>query len=63
LEKLKISMEEIVPAIYLIAILILVLPAFLNTNSKLKTLLKNLSIWLVIILTITMISYVLFQKI
>ena len=51
-------MEEIVPAIYLIAILILVLPAFLN-----KTLLKNLSIWLVIILTITMISYVLFQKI
>ncbi len=56
-------MEEIVPAIYLIAILILVLPAFLNTNSKLKTLLKNLSIWLVIILTITMISYVLFQKI
>tara|TARA_Y100001936_G_scaffold168367_1_gene164556 strand:- start:2199 stop:2390 length:192 start_codon:yes stop_codon:yes gene_type:complete len=63
LEKLEISMEEIVPAIYLIAILILVLPAFLNTNSKLKTLLKNLSIWLVIILTITMISYVLFQKI
>ena len=53
-------MEEIVPAISLIAILILVLPAFLNTNSKLKIFLTNFSVWLVIILIITAISYVLF---
>ena len=53
-------MEEIVPAIYLIAVLILVLPAFLNTNSKLKIFLKNFSVWLIIILMITTISYILF---
>ena len=53
-------MEEIVPAISLIAILILVLPAFLNTNSKFKIILKNLSIWGVVILIITTISYTFF---
>ena len=33
---------------------------FLNINSKLKILLKNLSIWSIIILIITTISYILF---
>ena len=30
------GLEEIVPAIFLIAVLVLVLPAFLRSNSKLK---------------------------
>jgi len=30
------NIEQIIPAIFLIAVLILVLPAFLKTNSKLK---------------------------
>jgi len=38
------GLEQIVPAIFLIAVLILVLPAFLRTNSKLK---QFLSSWLV----------------
>ena len=33
--------EQIIPAISLIAVLILVLPAFLRTNSKLKQFLTN----------------------
>ena len=42
--------EQIVPAISLIAVLILVLPAFLRTNSKLKQFLTNLSIWAIIVI-------------
>ena len=36
------NLDQIVPAISLIAVLILVLPAFLRTNSKLKQFMKNL---------------------
>ena len=37
---------------FLIAVLILVLPAFLKTNSKLKQFLTNLSIWAIIVIVI-----------
>ena len=50
------GLEEIVPAIFLIAVLILVLPAFLKTNSKLKTFLKNLAIWAIIVLAVVIAS-------
>ena len=49
--------EEIIPTISLIAILILVLPTFLRSNSKSKQFLTNLSIWAIIILAIMIISY------
>ena len=42
--------DQIIPAVYLIAVLILVLPAFLRTNSKLKQFLTNLSIWAIIVI-------------
>ncbi len=51
------GLEEIVPAISLIAVLILVLPAFLRSNSKLKLFLKNLSIWAIIVLVVMIVSY------
>ena len=54
------GLEEIVPAIFLIAVLILVLPAFLRSNSKLKQFLKNLSIWAIIILAVILVSYLIF---
>ncbi len=41
--------------VFLIAVLFLVLPSFLNTNSKLKQLVKNISIWAVIVLIIVVI--------
>jgi len=44
------NIEQIIPAIFLIAVLILVLPAFLKTNSKLKQFLTNLSIWAIIVI-------------
>ena len=54
------GLEEIVPAISLIAILILVLPVFLKSNSELKQFLKNLSIWAIIVLAVMIVSYLVF---
>ena len=47
--------EQIMSAIFLIAVLILILLAFLSTNNKIKQFLKNLSIWAVIVLIIIVI--------
>jgi len=49
--------EQIIPAISLIAVLILVLPAFLRTNSKLKQFLTNLSIWAIIVIVVMIVLY------
>ena len=46
---------QIMSAIFLIAVLVLLLPAFLSTNNKIKQFLKNLSIWAVIVLIIIVI--------
>ena len=42
--------DQILPFVYMLGILLLVLPAFLQSNSKLKQFLTNLTIWIVIIL-------------
>ena len=49
--------DQIIPAISLIAVLILVLPAFLKTNSKLKQFLTNLSIWTIIVIVVMVVLY------
>jgi len=49
--------DQAIPIIYLIGVLILVLPSFLHSNSKLKQFLANLSIWVIIVLIVTTISY------
>ena len=51
------GLEQIVPAIALIAVLILVLPNFLKSNSEKKQLFKNLLIWSIIILLVVIILY------
>jgi len=51
------GLEEIVPAIALIAVLVLVLPSFLRSNSEKKQFFKNLSIWSMIIMSVMIISY------
>ena len=55
------GLEEAVPAISLIAVLILVLPAFLKSNSKLKQFLTNLSIWAIIVLAVMIVSYLILK--
>ena len=52
--------DTIIPTISLIAVLILVLPSFLRTNSKLKQFLKNLSIWAIIVIIVMVLLYLIF---
>jgi|TARA_A100001035_G_C27741250_1_gene481682 hypothetical protein len=54
------GLEEIVPALALIAILILIFPEFISTNIKKKTFLKNLSIWGIIVLFLVILLYLVF---
>ena len=49
------GLDQIVPAIALIAVLILVLPNFLRSNSEKKQLLKNLFIWSIIVLLVVIV--------
>jgi len=52
------GLDKIVPIIFLLTILILVLPNFLETNSKLKLFFKNLIIWSIIVVFVVIVSYV-----
>ena len=54
------NLEQIVPAMALIAVLFLVLPGFISSNSNKKLFLKNLSIWAVIVLGVVVLLYVIF---
>mgnify|MGYP001491926615 CR=1 FL=1 len=54
------NLDQITPAIFMIAVLILVLPSFLRTNSKLKQFLKNLSIWTIIVIIVMVVLYLIF---
>ena len=49
--------DQIISAIFLIAVLTLILPSFLSTNNKLKEFFRNLSIWAIITLVIIVIIY------
>ena len=49
------EIDQIMSAIFLIAVLILILPSFLSTNNKIKQVTKNLSIWAIIVLIIIVI--------
>ena len=51
------STDQIMSAVFLIAVLVLVLPGFLSTNDKIKQFMKNLSIWAIIILIIIVFLY------
>ena len=55
------ALEQIVPAIFLVAILILVLPGFLSSNLKAKLFIKNFFIWSIIIATVVVVSYSIFK--
>ena len=52
------STDQIMSAIFLIAVLALILPGFLSTNNKIKQFMKNLSIWTIIVLIIIVIIYI-----
>ena len=51
-------MDQLMPVVYMIGVLLLVLPSFLQSNSKLKQLLTNLTIWIIVVLIILTIIYI-----
>ena len=51
-------MDKIIPLVYMIGVFLLVLPAFLQSNSKLKQLLTNLTIWIIIVLIVLIFIYI-----
>ena len=51
------SLEVIVPVIALIGVLILVPPGFIQTNYNVKILIKNFSIWIIVIAIILIFIY------
>ena len=55
-------MDKLLPVIYMFGVLLLVLPAFLQSNSKLKQFLTNLTIWIIIVLVVLTIIYIFKNK-
>ena len=55
-------MDQLLPVVYMIGVLLLVLPAFLQSNSKLKQFLTNLTIWIIVVLIILTTIYMLENK-
>ena len=51
------GLEEIVPSIALILVLVLIIPAVIKSNLKKKVFFKNLSIWGIIVLVLMIILY------
>ena len=50
--------DQLLPVVYMIGVLLLILPAFLQSNSKIKQFLTNLTIWIIIVLMILTIIYI-----
>jgi hypothetical protein len=50
-------MDKLLSVIFMVGVLVLVLPGFLQSNSKLKQFLKNLTIWIILITIILVIIY------
>ena len=55
-------MDQLLPVVYMIGVLLLILPAFLQSNSKLKQFLTNLTIWIIVLLVILTIIYIFKNK-
>jgi len=51
-------MDQLIPVVYMIGVLLLVLPAFLQSNSTLKQLLTNLTAWIILVLIILTFIYI-----
>ena len=50
--------DQLLSVVYMIGVLLLILPAFLQSNSTIKQFLTNLTIWIIIVLMILTIIYI-----
>ena len=51
-------MDKLLSVVFMVGVLLLVLPGFLQSNSQLKQFLKNLTIWIIVVLIILIILYI-----
>ncbi len=51
-------MDKLLSVIFMVGVLLLILPGFLQSNSHLKQFLKNLGIWVIVVLTILIFVYI-----
>ena len=54
--------DQLLPVVYMIGVLLLILPTFLQSNSKLKQFLTNFTIWIIVVLMILTIIYIFKNK-
>ena len=54
--------DQLLPIVYMIGVLLLILPTFLRSNSKLKQFLTNFTIWIIVVLIILTIIYIFKNK-
>ena len=52
-------MDKLLSVIFMVGVLFLVLPGFLQSNSQLKQFIKNLIIWIIFILIILVVIFLL----
>ena len=50
-------MDKLLSVIFMVGVLLLVLPGFLQSNSQFKQFVKNLSIWVIVVLIILIFIY------
>jgi len=55
------GLEQIIPSLFLIIVLVLVLPSFLRSNSKKKQFIKNFFIWCIIVVSVVIASYLILK--
>jgi hypothetical protein len=51
-------MDKLLSVVFMVGVLLLVLPGFLQSNSQLKQFLKNLSIWIIVVFIILIFLYI-----
>jgi ammonia channel protein AmtB len=51
-------MDKLLSVLFMLGVLALVLPGFLQSNSQLKQFLKNLSIWIIVVLIVLIFIYI-----
>ena len=54
------GLEQIIPIIFFLAILILILPGFLRSDLKLKQFFGNLFIWSIIVVLVVVVTYIIY---
>jgi hypothetical protein len=51
-------MDQLLTIVYMIGLILLILPAFLQSNFKLKQFLANFTIWIIVVLIVLTIIYI-----